>query len=682
MLRLRVLAGLLAGALDRSVLVSELRQAEARLASGARLAGLAYYEVDYATGRRLRRRPVLRHLRRPPGAAAGAPARGALAGAPASGGPPRVLDARERLHDGRLERLSIEYRYLHPDRGQRWIHHLAGVARRDAAGRAVGTYGVFRDITERKLAEEERSDLSRRLIRAHEDERALLARELHDDVTQRLAVLAIDAGRAELAAADEAQAAPLRAVREGLSRLSEDVHSLAYQLHPSVLEELGLVEALRTAGERFGRRGRRRALDGPRPGARRPREGRGALPVPRGPGGAEQRGPPRRGAHRERRPAAAWTAGCTSPSATMGSASIRPRPETRGRLGLASMRERVRLLNGTLEHRERARPWHGRRRPGFPAEEGCDEGPAAPAGAPRRRPPPGGRGAEEPARARVRAGGRGGGRAARCSRRPRRSQPDVIVADVTMPRLNGIDALVRLRQGGDRVPVVFLTMHRDVSFARRALEAGASGFVLKHSASVELVAAIRAALEGRTYLTPQLAGEVLEAMKQGPERAGDPIGCPHAEAAGGPPAPGGGALGEGDRLGPRHLDPDGGVPQVPDDGGAGAPHHRRAGPLRHQARARRALKPRVGRPGGSEPPRRPIRGRYFHRVPGSSPRSRPPASRVASDRTGPDCTARRARSGAAWRRCREALELRAPGGPPPRPHARACARCSRRRSGR
>ena len=102
-------------------------------------------------------------------------------------------------------------------------------------------------------------------------------------------------------------------------------------------------------------------------------------------------------------------------------------------------------------------------------------------------------------------------------------RPDVIVADVTMPNLNGIDALVRLRQGGDRVPVVFLTMHRDVTFARRALDAGASGFVLKHSAPAELVTAIRAALDGRTYLTPQLAGEVLEAMKQGPERTSDPI---------------------------------------------------------------------------------------------------------------------------------------------------------------
>lgn len=102
-------------------------------------------------------------------------------------------------------------------------------------------------------------------------------------------------------------------------------------------------------------------------------------------------------------------------------------------------------------------------------------------------------------------------------------RPDVIVADVTMPHLNGIDALVQLRQGGNQVPVVCLTMHRDVAFARRALDAGASGYVLKHSAPAELVTAIRSALAGKVYLTPQLAGEVLGDMRQPSQRTADPV---------------------------------------------------------------------------------------------------------------------------------------------------------------
>jgi DNA-binding NarL/FixJ family response regulator len=102
-------------------------------------------------------------------------------------------------------------------------------------------------------------------------------------------------------------------------------------------------------------------------------------------------------------------------------------------------------------------------------------------------------------------------------------RPNVIVADITMPHLNGIDALRRLRQGASRVPVVFLTMHRDVSFARRALDAGASGFVLKHSAPIELIVAIRAALEGRIYLSPQITADVLETMKQRSESSDDPL---------------------------------------------------------------------------------------------------------------------------------------------------------------
>jgi DNA-binding NarL/FixJ family response regulator len=100
--------------------------------------------------------------------------------------------------------------------------------------------------------------------------------------------------------------------------------------------------------------------------------------------------------------------------------------------------------------------------------------------------------------------------------------PDVIVADITMPHLNGLDALAPLKKDNPRVKVVFLTMHQEVAYARRALEAGAAGFVLKHSAPAELLTAIRAALDGKTYLTPSLAGEVIHAFQQGKDAPSDP----------------------------------------------------------------------------------------------------------------------------------------------------------------
>ena len=91
--------------------------------------------------------------------------------------------------------------------------------------------------------------------------------------------------------------------------------------------------------------------------------------------------------------------------------------------------------------------------------------------------------------------------------------PDVIVADVTMPVLNGIDALEVLRQEGLDVPVVFLTMHNQAGYARRALRAGAAGYVLKLAAPEELIQAIRIALDGGTFVSPALARAVFESTE-------------------------------------------------------------------------------------------------------------------------------------------------------------------------
>ena len=87
-------------------------------------------------------------------------------------------------------------------------------------------------------------------------------------------------------------------------------------------------------------------------------------------------------------------------------------------------------------------------------------------------------------------------------------QPDVIVADISMPRLDGLSALAELKKEDPHVKVVFTTMFAEPAFARAALQNGAHGFVVKHSAWSELVPAILSVLDGRTFVSASLPGVV------------------------------------------------------------------------------------------------------------------------------------------------------------------------------
>ena len=92
-------------------------------------------------------------------------------------------------------------------------------------------------------------------------------------------------------------------------------------------------------------------------------------------------------------------------------------------------------------------------------------------------------------------------------------QPDVIVADIIMPGLNGIEAAMRIRERDKRVKFIFLTMHPELNYALQALRAGASGYVLKHAAGRELFEAIRLVMQGEIYLPESLRERVRRALE-------------------------------------------------------------------------------------------------------------------------------------------------------------------------
>lgn len=88
-------------------------------------------------------------------------------------------------------------------------------------------------------------------------------------------------------------------------------------------------------------------------------------------------------------------------------------------------------------------------------------------------------------------------------------QPDLILLDVNMPALNGLEALPLLRKAAPRAKVLILTMHDDEGYLKQALRAGASGYALKKAADNELIAAVRAVLRGEVYVHPALTQALL-----------------------------------------------------------------------------------------------------------------------------------------------------------------------------
>ncbi|MCI0352460.1 MAG: PAS domain-containing protein [Acidobacteriales bacterium] len=150
----------------------------------------------------------------------------------------------------RRQPASIEYRLRRNDGEYRWILDH-GVPRFDPKGEFIGFIGSSIDITDRKLSEQAAMDLSGKLIQAQEEERRRIARELHDDVGQRLALLSIelDKFRGKLSSTLRSRASQLW---NQASDISQTVRDISHHLHSPGLEWLGLGAALKTLVEDFG----------------------------------------------------------------------------------------------------------------------------------------------------------------------------------------------------------------------------------------------------------------------------------------------------------------------------------------------------------------------------------------------------------------------------------------------
>ncbi len=155
-----------------------------------------------------------------------------------------VLTANSRAIEHR-EGFSKEYRLRRQDGVYRWMLDVA-VPRFDGDGSFAGFIGSATDVTDQKLAQEALERMGGKLIEAQEKERSLIARELHDDICQRLAMLSLELGQVgqEPKGHDTAANTRIETIQQHCSEIARDVQALSHELHSSKLDYLGIVAAL------------------------------------------------------------------------------------------------------------------------------------------------------------------------------------------------------------------------------------------------------------------------------------------------------------------------------------------------------------------------------------------------------------------------------------------------------
>jgi PAS domain S-box-containing protein len=164
----------------------------------------------------------------------------------------RCLETYTQAFD-RREKFNMEYRLRRHDGEYRWVVDI-GVPRFNADHSFAGYIGSCIDVTERKLAEEALSSVSSRLIQAQELERTRIARDLHDDINQRLALLAValEELRADMPDSSGEILGRMDHLQKHTSEIATDIQALSHELHSPKLEYLGIVVAMRGFCQEFG----------------------------------------------------------------------------------------------------------------------------------------------------------------------------------------------------------------------------------------------------------------------------------------------------------------------------------------------------------------------------------------------------------------------------------------------
>ncbi len=256
--RLGLVAQIFSNSLVRKESDRILRESEARLSLAADSAGTGLWELDFSTNQFWATKRALAIFGYDPGEVV------SMARFEQSVFPDDFVSVSRAIARSleKNEPLKIEYRILTGDGVMKWIHS-SGSPYFKPNGEPDRLLGVSIDITESKNMEEKLRDseeilrnnqedlqrLAGRLISVKEEELRRLSRELHDDLTQRLAVLAIEAGKMELNMDEDVQSNPVflqkvSHIKEQLIKISEDVHRISRQLHPTIIDDLGLVRAI------------------------------------------------------------------------------------------------------------------------------------------------------------------------------------------------------------------------------------------------------------------------------------------------------------------------------------------------------------------------------------------------------------------------------------------------------